>query len=254
MVIHRISILIGALLAGLPALGGCVFRTEHKVETVHKIDAHIVLDIRQIREDAAQVEDYVRGRSEEAPQLNENGQPISLVNQGPGLYRLAAYQPGPVVRFQAVAQATSDEEARAIDARKERARTIERLLAEGVVGENEKGYLEVLISADAREEEQRRRRAELSELARAENRDRRTIYLAVAKRQNLDEKSLPAIERIFAEQIRDRLQPGQKFQAPKDRKFFEDFQKTELGRLYPNARPGDWLVKQRTARRDQPRT
>ena len=73
------------------------------------------------------------------------------------------------------------------------------------------------------------------------------IYLAVARRQNLDERSLPAIERIFAEQIRDRLEEGEMFQAPKDAKFFKDFQQTPLGKLYPGAKPGEWLKKKKVA-------
>ncbi len=248
----NLSALMGA--AGLvlltAPLASCVLRTEHKIETVHKIDAHIVLDVRQIKQDAAAVEDYVRGEGTQPPALDGNGEPVSWAME-PRTVEVASLDltgllAGPVLVAQAE-QGSSEAERKAIADRKARAATIAKHLKAGVLGEGELGYVEVLIDKNVKDDARRKLRGELVELTTAENRDRRVIYLAVARRQNLDERSLPAIERIFAEQIRDRLEEGEMFQAPKDAKFFKDFQQTPLGKLYPGAKPGEWLKKKKVA-------
>ncbi len=45
-------------------LVGCPIRTEHKVETTHKIEAHIVIDIRKVQEQAGQIESEIRAEGE----------------------------------------------------------------------------------------------------------------------------------------------------------------------------------------------
>jgi hypothetical protein len=50
------------------------------------------------------------------------------------------------------------------------------------------------------------------------------------------------VEKVFADQIRSkRLKKGQMFQAPRQKKDFDAFAGTELGKRYKDAKPGQWL-------------
>jgi len=77
-----------------------------------------------------------------------------------------------------------------------RLKLIIELKAQGIVGENNRGYLELLNKEEKR----------YKELVDAENRDRRIIYQYIAKTQGV---SLEAVERLRAKQIRERAPSGQ---------------------------------------------
>ena len=233
------------------SLIACVWRTEHKIETVSKIDAHIVLDIRQIREEAKQVESYVR--SDDTP-TTQTGKPTSMrMSQPEGrMVAQAAFWPGalswldPATSAQAqdeIATPPSTEELKAKEARRERAKDVAEGLKKGYIGENDHGYLDVLIDKDVKDKDQRELREKAVKLVKDENADRRTIYLAIGQKRGWDEKKLPTIEVIFAEEIRNTLDKGQKFQAPKDKEFFKAFTESKLGKKYPDVKPGQWLEK-----------
>ena len=57
--------------AALLALAGCVIRTEHK------IDAHITLDIRHVQEQAGDVLNYIEGKCDELPGLEQKAESSS---------------------------------------------------------------------------------------------------------------------------------------------------------------------------------
>lgn len=239
--------LVAALVGGLAA---CVWRTEHRVETIHKIDAHIVLDIRQIREEAQEVESYVRG--DEAPAAEE-GQPTSWLVSEPRerMVVQAAFWPGalswldPATTAQAADGKTisAEDEKKAKDARRKRAKAVAEGLTKGYLGENDHGYIDVQLPKDVKDKDQKALRKKAVELAKEENRDRRTIYLAIAQNRGWDEKKLATIEVIFAEEIRENLKKGQHFQAPRDKEFFKAFEESKLGKKYSKVKPGQWLKK-----------
>jgi len=248
-----------AALAGgtLLNLQACTFRTESKIETTSKIDAHIVLDIRQVKDEAGQVEGYVRGQNANPPPAIKNEaakEPMALARDVPPQYRVAvhswfdtldpvsaAYAQGTPAPAKAAA---SDAEKKAIEARKARFEKIEQAMKDAALGENERGYAEVLLkaAANAKDDEKTRIKA-LQTLANEENADRKTIYLAAAQRAGGNAGNLPEVEQAYAEKIREKLKAGVMFQAPKDKKAFEDFQKSALGKLYSTAKAGDWLKK-----------
>jgi uncharacterized protein YdbL (DUF1318 family) len=228
----------------------CTWRTEHKVETVHKIDAHIVLDIRQIKEQASQIEDYVR--TDDAATTPGDGIPTSMVTAD-DLLRMTA-QPAAWTRWlplgRAAAQTpaespsgaiTKEQEQTALKARKERSKAVDQALTARYVGENFQGYLEVLVPKD--DEKAKSLRVQMEALARDENRDRRIIYLALAERTEQGRKALPAIESIFAGTVREKLKKGQMFQTPKDPKAFDAYKQTAVGKAHPDAKPNQWVVK-----------
>lgn len=247
---HLLGLGLTLTLTGL-LLVACVWRTQHKVETVHKIDAHIVLDIRQIRQEGAAVENYVRGNTDQPPALNgagdtstppptatETDKPVSRAMQ-PGLsLMLAALDPSGSAWAADEPQITAEQRQAAIERRRERAPKVEEGLKHATLGENDRGYLTVLESATGDE------RKDLEALAKAENADRKLINRAQAQKISSDDPNkLMLVEVVSAEQIRAVLKPGQMFQAPRDKEFFEDFQKSDLGKQYPDAKPGQWLKK-----------
>lgn len=235
---------------GVGAAAACL-RTHHEVETYHKIDAHIVVDIRQIQEEAAQTENYVRGTDAAgSPNTGETdtNPPTSRAVPTPQTRRTWLSWLDPAATACAQESAVRDEEASentrtkiekdAIERRRQRAETVENALKRGWVGETHHGYLELLLETT---EDNRQRREKLQALVKAENHDRRIIYQEIARRKDWDQSRVPLIEVIFAHQIRQKLQEGMWFQVPKDEKRFQDFRRTKLGRKYPDAAPGQWL-------------
>ncbi len=90
----------------------------------------------------------------------------------------------------------------ALENRRERYDSVRSLKNRGLIGENNRGYLETLSNIQ-----------EGQAVVEDENQDRRTIYLAIA-RQNALEGSLNIIENTFAEVKRDQAQEGDWIQAP----------------------------------------
>ncbi len=88
----------------------------------------------------------------------------------------------------------------ALDSRRARKGTLDELKQKGVLGENNHGYVEVLSADPA-----------AKSLAAAENRDRKVIYETIAQQHGL-EGAMDTIEKVFAQEQRDRAQPGDKVQ------------------------------------------
>lgn len=94
------------------------------MKTEHKVTAHITIDIRQIKEVASSIEDMVSGESEE-PQSRSFFSIKEVYAQTAQIKYLTP-------EIKAV-----------IEKRKSRHPQIEKLLNEGIIGENNLGLLEV---------------------------------------------------------------------------------------------------------------
>ncbi|HBR13984.1 MAG TPA: hypothetical protein DD723_00365 [Candidatus Omnitrophica bacterium] len=88
----------------------------------------------------------------------------------------------------------------ALENRKARYEELKGLKAKGTVGENNQGYVEVLVSDEA-----------ANVLADAENLDRKTIYVTIAEQNDLT-NALGTIESVFAQVQRDKAEAGEKIQ------------------------------------------
>ena len=238
---------IAVLVLVAAAVAACVWRTEHKIETVSRIDAHIVLDIRQIKDEAGQVEGYVRGDSNQYPDLDKEKPSSSLRSRAPEdrLAWLTWLDPAATAHAQEAAASdessvTPEQEKAAIQARRDRAPKIDQALTKNYIGENDRGYVESLLPKDPKDSELT---ATIQKLIKDENADRRTIYRAFLERKGLKKDALPTIESAFASAIREKLKKGQSFQAPRDKKLFQEFADSKLGKDYAGAKPGQWLKK-----------
>ncbi len=89
----------------------------------------------------------------------------------------------------------------ALESRRNRFDQLAGFKAKGVVGENNKGYVEYLGGDDA-----------AKALVEAENSDRRVIYQTIAEQNDLKD-AIATIEKVFAQVQRDKAQSGEKIQA-----------------------------------------
>ncbi|MBI1785232.1 DUF1318 domain-containing protein [Candidatus Sumerlaeota bacterium] len=224
-----------AVMAGIP-MGCPTWRTEHKIETTHKIEAHIVLDIRRIQEDAAQVEGEVRQTPKAQP---DGAKPqSSFLNRNTGR-EVASRSLLSLFDVSSSAQAAnaSDKDA-AVARRKERFPQLDKALTQGCVGENNKGMIE-LRSCDAAKDADEKKK--LDQLVKDENADRKTIYSVIAEQQGAKAEHYEAVGVVYAAEICKNLKKGQPFQVPSDDKLFEGFKATPLGKSLPDAKKGEWV-------------
>lgn len=89
----------------------------------------------------------------------------------------------------------------ALDARRSRFDQLASLKAEGKVGENNRGYVEVLSGGGGADE-----------LVKAENADRSTIYNAIMSQNGLSADARSTIEKVFAQVQRDKAAAGDSIQ------------------------------------------
>ena len=88
----------------------------------------------------------------------------------------------------------------ALENRRNRFDQLQALQAKGIAGENNRGYVEVLIDDP-----------QARALAESENKDRKLIYQTIEEQNNLSD-ALATIEKVFAQVQRDKASPGEKIQ------------------------------------------
>lgn len=161
---------------------GCALKTEHKIE------AHITIDIRQIRETLSSIEDEVSGGS---PPPSPAAKPGSFLWRG-------------IAEAYAQGTALTPEAERAKAGRKARYAQIQELKSQGVVGENNQGLLTVRGEASS----------DVEGLVRAENADRDVIYGAIVQQSGASVEEIGKVRREAAAGYRDRAQSGEWVQMP----------------------------------------
>lgn len=219
-----------AALIVFTAVAGCVLRTEHK------IDAHIVVDIRHIEQQADEILDYVEGKSDTLPDLpgmNETEQ-TSWVRDA-----IDFMQPVQVAYAQEM-KTESPLITRLVENMRERHESLKALKDRGIVGENNRGYPEII---DADRFENSEEKNEGQRLVAAETADRKALYREIARLNKENNFTVSAIERIYAQTRLERAESGDHFQLPPPGKDFDDFMASRVGTQLPkDAKPEDWVV------------
>ena len=90
---------------------------------------------------------------------------------------------------------------RALENRRDRYNELSLLKARGAVGENNRGYLEVLDNSNS----------DAKAAANAENADRKVVYETIAEQNGLSDE-MGTIEKVFAQVQRDKAQLGDMIQ------------------------------------------
>jgi uncharacterized protein YdbL (DUF1318 family) len=88
----------------------------------------------------------------------------------------------------------------ALNSRKNRYEKIKSLKQNNSVGESNRGYVEAFAES-----------VEIAQIAKAENRDRKTIYQTIANQNGLSGK-LGMVEKVFAQVKRDKASVGERIQ------------------------------------------
>lgn len=207
---------------------GCVVRTHHT------IDARIQVDVRYIEEQADDVLDFIEGESDTL----EVGTDQSKAEPKGFWHHLRYLDPFPAAYAQ---ELNSDSDAiRAIATRmKERNGDIGKLKKSGCMGEDNRGYVELLdcdalSDADAKNAAQR--------LKTEENADRKALYNEFAQLNADKNLNVSDIERIFARRRLERGAKGDHFQLPPAGKDFDAFKESAKGKaLGEDCRPDAWV-------------
>ena len=90
----------------------------------------------------------------------------------------------------------------ALSNRQARYESLQQLKSQGTLGENNHGYVDVLNATPG-----------ASEIAGAENGDRRTIYQTITEQNNLGAAGVGVVETVFAEVHHEKSAPGQSIQT-----------------------------------------
>jgi uncharacterized protein YdbL (DUF1318 family) len=89
----------------------------------------------------------------------------------------------------------------ALEARKGRFSELKALKVKGLVGENNRGYVEAIGGG-----------ADVKVVVNAENADRKAVYLAIVEQNELGDGVLATVEQVFASVQRDKAVAGEKIQ------------------------------------------
>jgi uncharacterized protein YdbL (DUF1318 family) len=222
---NRFTLFSPALL--LLAVIGCTLTTRHT------IDAHITVDIRHIEQQAENVLDYVEGKSDSLPGLEADAPQSSL------LQRMTAPFHFTQVAYAAELKETSSPlVAQIATEMRKRFDELQVLRQQKIIGENNRGYVEVRpveMETEQKNEAQR--------LTAAENADRKALYGEVARLNKADNVSVSTVEQIYHIERLNRAKSGESFQLPDAGPAFDDLKATALGKkLGSAAQPGAWVV------------
>ena len=228
----------GLISAVLVVLGGCVIRTEHRIE------AHVTLDIRHIEQQAEAVLDYMEGKTDVIPELT----PAPAVAPTSKWDRvLDGMNPIPVAYAEKELNTSSARYRQILQQINARSGQINGLKAEACVGENNRGYLELRDCAALQDAT---RKNEIQKLMADENGDRKAFYSEIVRLNSDDKKvTVSYVERIYAWKRLERAQTGEVYQLPPDGgdapegHTFEAFKASALGqKLGEQCKPGAWVT------------
>jgi uncharacterized protein YdbL (DUF1318 family) len=144
-----------------------------------KIEAHVTIDVRQIKEEAHSIEDLVNSPA-----------PKKSSRVGDWVVGTAWAEFSPEVM-------------QAVNSRRDRVGQLKSYKGQGLIGEDNQGHVATLGGGP-----------EVQAMVEAENRDRETIYQAQVQEKGLPADAIGTIRAAFAQEQWDRAEPGEKIQAP----------------------------------------
>ena len=165
----------------------------------------------EVRDLSKQIEDEVRKQAaQQSGEAPPAPQPPPTPNQGASMFDLLVGAT-PAMAQVAQPEITNPAIRKIIDSRAARYNELRRYLDQGVLGENNKGLLEVrnleaLTDLKAR--------ADVQRLVKGENADRQELYKEIAAAKNVDLAQLPKIQETYAATLRQNAKPGDWIQQP----------------------------------------
>ncbi len=174
---------------GFLGITGCRATLAGDPDRPIKIEAHITLDVRQVKETAGSIEDMVSGKAAKTAQ-----KPVSRLGEW---LVPSVWAEGAQLKFM------TPEVERALESRKSRFDTLKSYKGQGFVGEDNQGHAAALGGGP-----------EVQAIVSAENQDRETIYKTIVEQNGLPADSIQVIRSAFGEEQRERASAGEKIQLP----------------------------------------
>ena len=178
--------LLLSVAVGLAGGAGCRATVAGDPDRPIRIEAHVTVDVRQIKEEAHSIEDLVSGQPPAKGQ-----KPQSRLNCWTGA--LAWAEEGGL----------SSEVMAAVSSRRARYDQLKSCKGQGLIGEDNEGHV-IPFGGNA----------EAQKLAQEENQDREVIYRAQVKEKGLPPDAIGTVRAAFAQEQRERAEPGEKIQQP----------------------------------------
>ncbi|MBM3253739.1 MAG: DUF1318 domain-containing protein [Candidatus Omnitrophica bacterium] len=222
------------LFTGIFIVTGCRVETVGDPNRPIKIEAHITIDIRQVKETVSSIEDMVSGKQPAKAEPDKNSKNLAPLEKTCNktnnrdvntvdrslfgsiqLERRFVRNFGIFDRFNNILSVirknfltglieyayAQDEVQAAIESRKARYQTIKDYKRQGLIGENNKGYL-IAFSEDSA----------VKNLVEQENKDRLIIYKSIVEQKGYPRDAISQIEDVSAQEQRDRAESGEKIQ------------------------------------------
>ena len=184
----RIGLVMTLFLEGLVCATGCRATVAGDPDRPIRIEAHITLDVRQVKEAANSIEDMVSGKKPVPPKKSS---------------RLGEWLVGSAWAESPQLKTMTPEIQKLVDSRKERFDALKSAKTQGWIGEDNRGYVAPLGGGP-----------EIPALVGAENQDRETIYRAIVAQNGLPADAIQTVESGFAQVQRERAEPGEMIQSP----------------------------------------
>lgn len=221
-------IALTALFAIIGIGAGCVVRTEHT------INAHIVVDIRHIQEQAGDVLDFIEGKKDTLPTAPAPApKPTSHLER---FLQLLDPMPSANAAELNTLSPLAEEIVKRMASRNSQ---VAAAKSSGCVGENNRGYLELRDCAANKDNEKQNQN---QQLLAEENKDRKAFYNEIARINKDANVSVSAVEAIYAEQRLARGKSGEWFQLPPAGEALDKFKASAHGKaLGDKAAAGAWV-------------
>lgn len=223
-------IAIAVLVTGFVVVLGCV-------RIPAKFEAHITVDIRQhIEQQAASTLDFIEGKTDSLPGRGE-APPRKKASWRERAWDVLTPMP---MAYAAELKASSPEIAQIAAELRKRNDQIQGLKTKGIVGENNRGYLDMRPAEALTDPNQRN---EAQRLVAAENKDRKALYQEVARLNKDQNVSVSTVERVYAVERLKRAKPGEIFQLPPSGADYDALKASEVGRrLGAQCQPEAWVT------------
>lgn len=198
-------------------------------------EARITIDIRHVEAQADDVLDYVEGKTDSVPNLD-----APEVENTSYLERTLRFVMPGNVAYAADLDEGSPRAQQILRVMKERYPEVQALKDKGIVGETNRGSLELLKSNFEGSEEAMN---SAQQVVAADNKDRKAFYQEIARINKAQNMMVSTVERVYAQKRLMRGQPGEHFQLPREGKDLDAFKSSLPGQKLGDACVADAWIK-----------
>jgi hypothetical protein len=219
-----------AVAAAVALLAGCVVIPK-------TFDANINVTIHHVQEQAEGIIKFVEGETDTLPEIAPSAQgekKSSLIERA-----LDVLDPVPTA-YAAEVHEDSARVKQIATSMKARFPEVEAAKKTGAVGENNRGFLE-LVKADAITDADKKNAVQRT--IAAENDDRKALYQEIARLNSDQNMTVTTVERVYAQKRLERAKSGEMFQLPPAGPDMDAFAASAVGKkLAGGAAAGAWVT------------